>query len=84
MLDNTRLTSSKTAVAHASRIPASDESGELLRLAVRVGGIGIFETDLERGRTRFSPELCAILGLPAQVRRWTTPTLRKSWTDAIA
>jgi PAS domain S-box-containing protein len=36
----------------------------LLPLAVEVGGIGIFETDLEEGRTRFSPELCAILGLP--------------------
>ncbi len=36
----------------------------LLPLAVEVGGIGIFETDLERKRTRFSPELCTILGLP--------------------
>jgi PAS domain S-box-containing protein len=31
---------------------------------VRVGGIGIFETDFQRNRTRFSPELCAILGVP--------------------
>jgi PAS domain S-box-containing protein len=38
---------------------------ELLRLAVQVGHIGIFETDLVRKRTRFSPELCDILGLPA-------------------
>jgi PAS domain-containing protein len=30
----------------------------------QVGGIGIYETDLEQGRTRFSPQLCAILGLP--------------------
>jgi PAS domain S-box-containing protein len=37
----------------------------LLRLAVQVGGIGIYETDLEQSRTRFSPELCAILGVPA-------------------
>jgi PAS domain S-box-containing protein len=44
---------------------APDESDELLRLAVQVGGIGIYDTDLERQRTRFSPELCAILGLPA-------------------
>jgi PAS domain S-box-containing protein len=42
-----------------------DETDELLRLAVQVGGIGTFESDLERKRTRFSPELCAILGLPA-------------------
>lgn len=42
----------------------TNESEELLRLAIRVGGVGIFETDLERGRTRFSPELCAMLGLP--------------------
>jgi PAS domain-containing protein len=42
----------------------TNESDELLRLAIRVGGVGIFETDLERGRTRFSPELCAMLGLP--------------------
>ena len=44
---------------------STDKSGELLRLAVQVGGIGIFDTDLERKRTRFSPELCVILGLPA-------------------
>ena len=42
----------------------TNESDELLRLAIRVGGVGIFETDLQRGRTRFSPELCAMLGLP--------------------
>jgi PAS domain S-box-containing protein len=42
----------------------TNESDELLRLAIRVGGIGIFESDLERGQTRFSPELCAMLGLP--------------------
>jgi PAS domain S-box-containing protein len=36
----------------------------LLRLAVELGRIGIFVTDLERKRTRFSPELCDILGLP--------------------
>ena len=40
------------------------EVDELLRLAVQVGGIGIFQTDFERDRTRFSPELCNILGLP--------------------
>jgi PAS domain S-box-containing protein len=51
--------------AHARTIWAPNESDELLRLAVQVGGIGIYETDLEQSRTRFSPELCAILGVPA-------------------
>src|SRR4051794_32224150 len=51
-------------VAKASTIWTQDESGELLRLAVSVGGIGIFDADLERKRIRFSPELCTILGLP--------------------
>src|SRR5262245_2415008 len=37
---------------------------ELLRLAIEVGGIGVFETDLKEKRTRFSHQLCAILGLP--------------------
>jgi PAS domain S-box-containing protein len=53
-----------TAREHARTIWAPSESDELLRLAIQVGGIGIYETDLEQGRTRFSPELCAILGLP--------------------
>jgi PAS domain S-box-containing protein len=65
MLNHNRLPSTKTAVAGAQTIPAQDESGELLRLAVQVGGIGIFDTDLEGKRTRFSSELCTILGLPA-------------------
>lgn len=39
-------------------------SDELLRLAVQVGGIGVYDTDFVRNRTRFSPELCKILGLP--------------------
>ena len=52
------------ASAHARPIWAPHESDELLRLAVQVGGIGIYETDLEQSRTRFSPELCAILGVP--------------------
>src|SRR5258708_10405699 len=42
-----------------------DGSDELLGLAVRVGVIGIYDTDLVRKRTRFSPELCMMLGLPA-------------------
>src|SRR5262245_36274269 len=41
-----------------------DASDELLRLAIQVGGIGIYETDFDQNRARFSPELCDILGLP--------------------
>ena len=41
---------------------SSDEI--ILPLAIEVGRIGIFETDLERKRTRISPELCSLLGLP--------------------
>ena len=54
-----------TASTHADAIWAPNESDELLRLAVQVGGIGIYETDFEQSQTRFSPEFCAILGLPA-------------------
>jgi len=53
-----------TASAQADKSWAPNESDELLRLAVQVGGIGIYETDFEHSRTRFSPELCAMLGLP--------------------
>src|SRR5262245_4110160 len=56
---------SELSNAPARTIWATNESDELLRLAVQVGGIGIYETDFEQNRTRFSPELCAILGLPA-------------------
>ena len=52
-----------TAVGCVPTIGAPSERDELLRLAVQVGGIGIYETDFEQNRTRFSPELCAILGL---------------------
>jgi PAS domain S-box-containing protein len=55
-----------TARVHAHKIWVPNESDELLRLAIQVGGIGIYETDFEQSRTRFSPELCAILGLPAE------------------
>ena len=65
MLSYARATPREAAIASASAIWTQDESSELLRLAVQVGGIGIFDTDLERKRTRFSPELCSILGLPA-------------------
>jgi PAS domain S-box-containing protein len=47
-----------------ARDEAAGEVDELLRLAVQVGGVGIYQTDLECDRTRFSPELCRILGLP--------------------
>ena len=49
---------------HLRAVWAPSESDELLRLAIQVGGIGIFESDLIQKRTRFSPELCAILGIP--------------------
>src|SRR5262249_25006544 len=48
---------------HRNR-PSIVRSELLLRLAVELGRIGIFVTDLERRRTRFSAELCDILGLP--------------------
>jgi PAS domain S-box-containing protein len=44
--------------------PPQDRTHELLPLAIEVGGIGIYETDLRVGRTRFSPELCTMLGIP--------------------
>ena len=47
------------------RTPPYHSADMLFRLAVEVGKIGFFETDLERMVTRFSPELCTILGLPA-------------------
>ena len=65
MLSDCRATPSEPAITSASTIWTRDESSELLRLAIQVGGIGIFDADLERKRIRFSPELCAILGLPA-------------------
>jgi len=46
-----------------ARVEGASELQELLQLAVQVGGIGIFESDLEGKRILFSPELCAILGL---------------------
>jgi PAS domain S-box-containing protein len=49
---------------HLRTVWNPNESDELLRLAIQVGGIGIFESDLRRKRTRLSPELCAILGMP--------------------
>lgn len=49
---------------HPRAEPVRNETDALLPLAVEVGGIGIYESDLQRNRTRFSPELCNILGLP--------------------
>jgi PAS domain S-box-containing protein len=37
---------------------------ELIWLVIRAAGVGIFETDLKQQKTRFSPELCELLGLP--------------------
>ena len=37
---------------------------EILQLAVQLAGIGIFENDLQRMYTRYSPELCQLLGVP--------------------
>jgi PAS domain S-box-containing protein len=39
-------------------------TNELLSLAIRVAAIGIFETDLKKKTTRFSPELRDLLQLP--------------------
>lgn len=50
--------------AGSRQVCGIDECDELLRLAIQVGGIGIYETDFDRDLSRFSPELCAILGLP--------------------
>jgi PAS domain S-box-containing protein len=36
---------------------------DLLHLAIRVAGIGIYDADSERNVVRLSPELCTILGL---------------------
>jgi PAS domain S-box-containing protein len=47
-----------------ARAQASGDIDQLLRLAVQVGRLGIFESDLERRQTALSPELCGILGLP--------------------
>ena len=53
----------ETVIESARPIWAPNESDELLRLAVQVGGIGIYDTDFEKNRTRLSPELCTILGV---------------------
>src|SRR5215831_5542296 len=54
----------KTTVTHRlSQARSVTDRDELLRLAVDLGRIGIYETDFELNETRFSPELCSILGL---------------------
>jgi PAS domain-containing protein len=55
---------SMTANPRARPIPTSDVLFELQALESVLGGVGVFETDFDRNRTRFSPGLCAILGLP--------------------
>jgi PAS domain-containing protein len=41
------------------------ESEQRLRLATEAAGIGTFSIELETGRASYSPELIAMLGLPA-------------------
>ena len=73
----------EVANARDRTIWAAEESGELLRLAVQVGGIGIYETDFEQDRTRFSPELCTILGVPTWNGNELTRKHREYSTNAI-
>jgi PAS domain S-box-containing protein len=57
----------KMRLTSATGPPPQDRTHELLQLlplAIEVGGIGIYETDLREGKTRFSPELCTMLGIP--------------------
>src|SRR5262249_21163646 len=63
-LELKQLADAKIISADVQPIWVANHGLELLQLAVRVGGIGIFESDLEQRRTRFSTELCSILGLP--------------------
>lgn len=51
-----------------AQVQASSDADQLLRLAIQVGSLGIFESDLERQQTCLSPELCGILGLPVGTR----------------
>jgi PAS domain S-box-containing protein len=52
--------------ARWSLVGMPGQSGEeLLWLVIQAAGVGIFETDLKRQRTRFSQELCELLGLPS-------------------
>jgi len=43
------------------------EGEERLRIANEVAGVGTYDADLRTGRARFSPEMCAILGVPEGV-----------------
>jgi PAS domain S-box-containing protein len=56
----------RSAIAgkRALTIWTPDESRDLLHLAIQGGCIGIYDTDFGQNTTRFSPELCNILGLP--------------------
>src|SRR5688572_1792625 len=49
----------------SGRRPAHSATDELLKLGIELAGIGIFQTDLQRKCTRYSPELCEMLRLPA-------------------
>ena len=57
-------------------VRTSTQVDDLLHLAVEVGHIGIYETDFRTGRTRFSSELCTILGLPANVEMSRAEAIR--------
>jgi PAS domain S-box-containing protein len=61
-------------LVHHTRGDAS-RTHELLSLAVRVAGIGIFETNLKKRQTHFSPELCDLLLLP----RGTEVPYERAW-----
>ena len=52
-------------------LDALARSEAILRQAIRVGGVGSFERRLRDRETLLSPELTAMLGLPAETRRET-------------
>ena len=55
---------SSIANASARPLPTDDVLFELQRVESLLGGVGVFEIDFDSDRTRLSPGLCAILGLP--------------------
>jgi PAS domain S-box-containing protein len=54
------------ALAAGGLAQSLQESEERLRLANEAGGIGTFDIDLVARRARYSPQLCAIAGLPPE------------------
>jgi PAS domain S-box-containing protein len=57
--------SNRDITARQAAEQALRESEERLRLANEAANIGTLDADLETGQVRFSPELCAILGVPS-------------------